>query len=253
MDLEQLKIKPEEIKMQINDRGRDLNLIAWVFSAEAPRGVVIQFHGNGENISSHFRSLYWVVDQGFHLMTFDYPGYGGSEGSPTPENTVQAGEVALRTARLRWPKLPVVVVGQSIGGAVALQTLLSVDQELRQSVDAVVIESSFDSYQSVARSVLAKNWFTWPFQWISFLVLSDKSAPRGRIGQIEGLPLLILHEDQDPVVPHFFSNRIFNQAKDPKKIKIFTGKGHAQAFYNQHRVEARRLFLELFQMNKAEP
>lgn len=224
------------------EKGREVELISWSFEANDAKAVVVQFHGNGQNLSSHFRSLYWVLDHNMSLFAFDYPGYGGSEGSPNPKNTVEAGRQAILVAKQKWPHLPVIVVGQSLGGAVAMQTLIEADAELRSQIALVVIESSFDSYQKIGQAVLAKNWVTWPFQWLSYLLLSDQHAPYAKISKLAPLRLLIIHEDQDQVVPSWFAQRIFSQAAEPKAIHIFEGQSHLGSFHAGSSKEAREVF-----------
>lgn len=43
------------------------------------------FHGNAENLTSHYVQLVWMTDEGYNLFIFDFPGYGLSEGNPRPE------------------------------------------------------------------------------------------------------------------------------------------------------------------------
>lgn len=58
-------------------------LHGWFFPAQTTevKGTFVQFHGNAENISTHFASLLWVTKHGYNLFTFDYRGYGQSAGT----------------------------------------------------------------------------------------------------------------------------------------------------------------------------
>ena len=42
-------------------------------------GVLWQFHGNAQNLSSHYGSVIWAIQAGLDVVTFDYRGYGQSE------------------------------------------------------------------------------------------------------------------------------------------------------------------------------
>lgn len=229
VDPKQITPPPQEHVLFTKGREK-LKLIAWHFSqAENTKPILVAFHGNGQNLSSHFQNLFLWVQNGFDLFIFDYPGYGGSEGSPSPQNTVDAGLAALDYVRQKWPTKKIIVVGQSLGGAVALRTLL--EWQDRSSVCLIFIDSSFDSYQKVAQKILAKNWFTWPLQFIAYGVLSDRYAPTKRLHELSPIPLIFYHQKDDPVVPSEFSERLYSQANEPKKLLIEEGHGHVNAFY----------------------
>lgn len=225
-----LPIPPEEIVFY-GDPAQKNSLVAWHFPAkEKTRAIALAFHGNGENLSSHFRSLYWLTERQVDLFIFDYPGYGASQGKPTPQNTVKAGRKALAYIQKRWPDQPILLIGQSLGGAVALRTLIEAPSQ--EPVCLNIIESSFDSYRHVAQGVLSKYTLTWPLQWLAHLVLSDRYAPRQYLGQVEP-PSLLFHREDDPVVPYEFSQRLYRGLKEPKDLISLPGSGHIDSFVSQ--------------------
>ena len=237
-----LPTQPQDVVFH-EDKEKHEKLMAWFFKSPQPsKGIVVQFHGNAQNISSHFYSMYWVLDKGYDLFIFDYPGYGGSYGSPNPQNTVGSGLKALKYVQSRWPGKNIIVVGQSIGGAIAQRTVA--DLQDRKGLCALVIESSFDSYQKVAQEILSNQWWTWPFQWLPYLVLSDKYAPHGRVHEISPLPVLFIHRKQDPIVHSQFLPRLHEQARDPKKKILLEGKGHINAFTANDKEKNQSLFLD---------
>src|SRR4051812_3784255 len=62
-------------------------LHAWYFRSDPkkqPKALIAFFHGNGENLSTHFASLAWILPFGYDFMIFDYRGYGRSQGDPSP-------------------------------------------------------------------------------------------------------------------------------------------------------------------------
>ena len=82
----------------------------------------------------------------------------------------------------------------------------------------------------MGRQVLSRSWFTWPLQWIGWLVMCDSWAPKGRIGEISPIPLLVIHGDMDFLVELKMGERIFAEAKEPKEFwKIHPG-GHTDIF-----------------------
>jgi fermentation-respiration switch protein FrsA (DUF1100 family) len=192
----------------------------------ASRGVVIQFHGNGENMTSHFLSAQWLALEGWDVLAFDYRGYGASGGRKSLAGSVEDGVAALRWARAKAPGRPLVVLGQSLGGALAVAAL---DQDGGEGVAALVLDSTFDSYRRIARDKLRLSWITSWLRWpLSFLV-ADSLAPDRLIARRKRVPLLVLHAPGDPVVPYERGRRLYELAPGPKELWDVPGQGHTEA------------------------
>jgi uncharacterized protein len=228
--------KPEEVHFASADGTK---LFGWRFRTANPKAVFILYHGNAQNLSSHYVTMMWAPQRDFDLFVFDYRGYGRSEGKPSPEGTAKDGEAALRWLHGQYPKVPIVIVGQSLGGAIALRNAIDLKGEI--PFRAVVIEGSFPSYRGVAADVLSRSWITWPVQWLGYLVMSDAFAPDGEIQKIAPVPLLVMHSEGDRTVPIRFGERIFAQAGEPKDFWRIPGLGHTDGFLQQGGAYARKL------------
>lgn len=44
-------------------------LHGWLIKGKESKGTIIHFHGNAQNISSHFRGISWLANEGFFLLT----------------------------------------------------------------------------------------------------------------------------------------------------------------------------------------
>lgn len=235
------KLDPKPVAVEFKDETGH-NLFGWYFATpkKPARAVIVLFHGNAQNLSSHFIGLYWLIKEGYDLFVFDYRGYGKVAGEPTPENTVWAGKAALREVRKREPQLPLVIYGQSLGGAIALRTAIEMQNEIKASL--IVADSTFLSYKRVARRALAQNWFTWILQPLGYLVLSDEWAPGERVAELS--PLLIMHSRIDRVVPFANGEEINSLARGDKEFWILEKTDHIQTFEPPHGLEVRKRFLE---------
>ena len=185
-------------------------LVAWWLHSKrgAPYGTFVQFHGNAENMSTHYRSLAWVTDAGFDLVVFDYRGYGKSTGKPEREALVQDGIRLLNWVLSTSKASDIILVGQSLGGAVVVPVLAKAPSE---RVRLLVLDSTFDSYRTVARNKLGGFFLTWPFQYpLSFLV-SDEYSPQDFISNIS-TPTLFIHSKNDPVIPYARGLSLFEKA-----------------------------------------
>lgn len=238
------KLPFDEVWLDAED---GVKLHAWLFPArkDAPRrGTVVQFHGNAQNISTHFGSLYWLTEQGFDLFAFDYRGYGWSDGEPTQPGTVRDGIVALQYAfsrSLNGQSSDIVLYGQSLGGAVLPRAFEEIrDPAQRARVKAVVIDSSFYSYHEVARDFLTRTWVTFLLQPLAYFLVSNQYGPADSIPRISPIPLLVIHGDRDRVVPLEYGRKIYDLAKEPKEfwmiprgVHIDSMSGHAGRYRAQ--------------------
>ena len=202
-------------------------LAAWEFpAARTPKGCVLHFHGNAENMTSHFLFASWLAERDYAVYTFDYRGYGASEGIADREGTLKDGIAALRDVSRRCGKKPLIVFAQSLGGAIAIPAMVMSGVPVK----ILVVESSFASYRRIARQKLDSIWVTWPLQYpLSFLV-SDDLSPEEFAGRITGTTLFI-HAEDDRVVPVEFGRELFAAigAKDKDFWSITRG-GHTPSF-----------------------
>lgn len=208
----------------------------WYFHALKPKGKILFFHGNAQNLSAHFAMLAWIVDYNYDFMIFDYPGYGKSTGTPTPETTTKSGAMAIDKILSIKPELPLFLYGQSLGGQIMQKSI-----NLRPNADykAVFIEGSFLSYRSVAKSVLAKHWLTWLFQPVGWLVMSDSWA--GDPSLISPKPLYVFHGKKDAVVGFDQGEQIFAKAKEPKKFIPIDEGGHGNIYFIERGIHRKKL------------
>jgi pimeloyl-ACP methyl ester carboxylesterase len=171
-----------------------VRLHGWFLPASAPRqGSVLLLHGNAENISTHIASVAWLPGAGFDVLLFDYRGYGRSVGSPTLDGLHDDFAAALATL-FALPEVDprrVVVLGQSLGGALAITGLASSPR--RRAVRALVVEGAFTSYRALAQEKLADFWPTWPHLQENLLIPGGaarhlRAAARAAAGGV-GQPL----------------------------------------------------------------
>lgn len=103
-------------------------LHGWYVPHKAPRAVVLFCHGNAGNLSHRLPILEVLHERvGVSTLIFDYRGYGRSAGKPS-----EAGILADARAARRWladrekiAEAEIVVLGESLGGAVAVDLAAS--------------------------------------------------------------------------------------------------------------------------------
>jgi len=100
-----------------------------------PRGIVLVVHGLGEHAGRYDGLARVLNDWGFAVRGYDQYGHGESDGNrgalPYPNRLLDDLADLVESARLRYPGLPLVLLGHSLGGLVAAsfvaRTLLAVD------------------------------------------------------------------------------------------------------------------------------
>lgn len=197
-------------------------LTAWYFPAKTktkPKGTIIQFHGNAQNMTSHYLSLVWLTKEGYNLFVFDYRGYGSSDGLPSQQGTVEDGVSALREVlkyNSKDDKHILIAWGQSLGGAILQRSIEDLTPDEKKHIQLIVLDSTFSSYKSVAASTLRKSAVTWLISPIAYLLISD-SYGADKFAEVNQTPVLIIHDELDPVVPFSNGEDLFEKIETPNK------------------------------------
>lgn len=214
------------------EAGDGTKLHGWFFrtSAKKIKGTIVQFHGNAQNITSHYASLVWLTKHGYNLFSFDYRGYGKSLGEPSPEGTYKDGMAALDQAwhlHQKFQGKRFVVFGQSLGGVIALRSFADFTHQSQTSL--IVADSTFLSYDAMAGQWLRRFWITWPFSWLGPLLVSDKYSAAPVLPKLN-TRLLVIHDLKDPVVDYRNGKEIYEQARSKKDLWTLNQARHIAVF-----------------------
>lgn len=208
-----------------------LTLHGWWLAADAPAaGTVLFLHGNAENITTHISSVWWLPKAHFNVLLVDYRGYGRSEGKVSLEGVFTDIDATLDflflTSGLDHDN--VIVFGQSLGGALAVRAVA--DSPHKPHIRALIIDSAFSGYRTITREKMSAFWLTWPFQWVPWLTLPGAYDAVKSVSRVSPVPLLIVHGEQDRIVPPHHARVLFDAAAEPKQLWLIPGRGHIQAF-----------------------
>ena len=232
---DQIGVPYEDVHLTARDGTR---LHGWFLPARLEpgqhhRGLIYFLHGNAENISTHYIALSWITRQGWDLFLIDYRGYGLSGGTPHIHGAHLDARAGLdwAVARARQHQQPLVVVGQSLGGATAA-TLVA--NSAPGEVQALVIDSAFSAYRLIAREKLASWWLTYPLSYPLSWTIGDGYSPDRYLAQRPPMPLLILHGCADRVVPCSHGERLYNTASPPVWLWTEPRRQHGEMLYTRH-------------------
>ena len=232
-------LKYEEVRFPSAD---GTMLSGWFVPSTTPTaGTVVHFHGNAQNMTSHYSFVSWVPQNGFNLFMFDYRGYGASEGKPGREGVYQDSLAAIKYAQARddVDASKIIVFGQSLGGANAIAV---VGGAKLKGIVGVAVDSAFSSYKEVGKDHVAGS-----LKPLAGSLLTDGHSPLDVVGRISPTPLVIMHGTDDRVVPYYHAERLYAAARAPRELWTFHGGGHTDALGVRRRQTVSRL-LKSFRM-----
>ena len=189
-------------------------LHGWYVPHARPRAVALFFHGNAGNITSRAASLAMLNERhGLAVMTFDYRGYGKSQGQPHEWGLLQDARAARAwlARRTGVAERDIVLMGRSLGGGVA------VDLAAADGARGLVLASTFTSIPDVGAHHVP--WAP------AHLLMSNRFDSLKKIANYQG-PLLLSHGDADRTIPYEQGLRLFEAAPGPKRMVTIRGGDH---------------------------
>ena len=190
----------------------NIELTSWFARPQAGRPTVLFFQGNAGAVNHRAYRFRELMSEGYGMFILGYPGYGGNAGEPTEPAFHEAAQLAydyLRTSGV--DSQDIVIYGESIGSGVAVQLAARVDAK------ALVLEAPMSSATDVAR-------VHYPLLVASFF-LRDSFQSVDYIDRID-MPLLVIHGEQDKIIPLPLGQKLVEHAVEPKKLVVIEQAGH---------------------------
>lgn len=245
-----LYVKPDEYNFTYKEltfhSSDKTELIGWFFPAKTknPKGTIIQFHGNAQNMSAHFLGLSWVMDKGYNLFVWDYRGYGISDGRPSPKGIYQDSLSAMDEGRKLWAengKGKFIVYGQSLGGPIAMKALDHYKE--KDFVDLVVQDCTYMSYQDIAFHKLSRS-ILFPLSPLAYVLVTDKYSSEEAVKNMDR-PTLVIVGGKDRVVDQKFGRKIFKTLRTTHKWLWKNPEGEHITTFHDPKSPLRDKFIQL--------
>lgn len=206
-------------------------LHGWFLPASADgvaRGTVLHLHGNAANITGHYEFVRWLPAAGYDVLTFDYRGYGRSEGRVSRRGTVEDGAAALDYLRGRGDvdSTRLILYGQSIGAAVAVVLAA----ERRDQIRGLVAEGGFGDYREIVQHHVMNNPLLILMAWWAPFLIPKGRDPIESVGDIRPTPVLFVHGRADRIVPWQMSQAMYDRAGEPKDLWLIDGMDHYEVW-----------------------
>jgi pimeloyl-ACP methyl ester carboxylesterase len=188
-------------------------LHAWHLPRADAVAQIVYFHGNGGNLSVWSDVLVGLVQHGYEVIAIDYRGFGLSTGSPTEQGLYRDVDatLGLLDGEIRRRELPVIYWGRSIGTAMAAYAAS------RRPPDGVVLEAGFPS----ARAIFDGS----PIMLALTLFATYRFPTADWMARVTA-PTLVLHGNQDSVIPYGLGQRLYASLPGPKRFVTIEGGDH---------------------------
>ena len=167
------------------------------------------------------------------VVAMDFRGHGRSDGFYTfLAYEGQDLEAVLRWVGARYARIG--IIGFSLGGAIAINTASRHPEKIR-SLIAVSAPASFEEIEF--------HWWTPEAMRAGIQGLEPgvgcrpgslflaKDRPLERVAGLSDTSVLFMHGTGDPIVGEGHSRRLYAAAKEPKRLEIIEGGGHAQTLF----------------------
>lgn len=217
--------------------------------------VIIYCHGKaGTRASGHRTAFYEVLtDLGYHVVTFDYSGFGDSGGVPSGRNleldTISV--YAWTIEQLQKTDAIIILWGHSLGSGIMTYAFSKfAENEHIHPPHGVVLESPFTSLIEASKSSKAFKLFdaVYPIIWKNIFNSSTEHFGIG-LNTLQNLPkirsnILILHAEDDPKISVELSQKLYDHLiTDPgtrsKSVRFYKigsrfGLGHNLVYSFKH-------------------
>lgn len=187
-----------------------MNVIEFTTTGK-PKGVVLYFHGNRENIERYATYAPKFTRQGYEVWMMDYPGYGKSTGTFSEQGLYDWALTLYKLARARYSPDSIIIYGKSMGTGIAAQ--LASIRDTRH----LVLESPYYSFPSILDS--------WLPIYPSSKIIKYKFPTYEYLKKVTA-PILIFEGTDDWTVPPRNAKRLIPLLKKNDEFILIPGAGH---------------------------
>ena len=223
----QLKVNIEKIKIKTADK---VELLGWFHKKDFKNfKTILFFHGNAGSLENRIHKINHFKDINRNFLIIAWRGFSGNQGKPSEKGLYEDGKSAIKWLNKKGIKNEdIILYGESLGTGIATHLAQN------NNFAGVILESPFTSMIDAAKNV-------YPYFPIRIL-LKDKYENNKKIKNIKS-PILIMHGENDKIVPFWMGKKIFELANKPKYLYFPKNDNHMME-YNKNLLETLNLFFK---------
>ena len=184
-------------------------LVVWRAGAEPDKPTILYLPGNAGGLKDRADRFARLIDRGYGVTAMAYRGSSGSTGQPDEAVLTKDATDLARTET----GAPLILYGESLGTAVAIKLAAA------GFGDGVVLEAPFTSIIALIAS-------QYPNETLGHLVTQRWNSLES-VSSLEQ-PLLIVHGQDDKLVPVWMGRMIYDAAASPdKEFLEIVDRGHS--------------------------
>ncbi|MEP3890893.1 MAG: alpha/beta fold hydrolase [Hellea sp.] len=196
----------------------DITVMGWYGApVEANGKVVMVFHGNASAIYSNHDVFQDLMAAGHGVWSVGYPGYPGSDGTPSQAALVAAAEQQYEMLLEQGVEPEnIVFYGTSLGSGVAAQLAAKYKPAL------LVMDAPFNSTLDMGRKTV-------PWLPLSLLMKDTFQSDKALTGL--SVPLIWIHGTADRVIPLSQGQKLYDGYEGPKTAHIIADGQHNNLWF----------------------
>jgi fermentation-respiration switch protein FrsA (DUF1100 family) len=225
---DKLEVNIEKVNIKTSD---NINLLGWFHKKDLNKfKTIVYFHGNAGTLDNRIHKLNHFKDMDVNFLIIAWRGFSGNEGKPTEEGLYIDGLSAINWITNQGVKEEdVILYGESLGTGIATEIAQN------KNFAGVILETPFTSMINAA-----KNFY--PYLPVSIL-LKDLYENEKKIKNIN-IPILIMHGEQDTIVPFKMGKKMYQLANEPKYF-YFTKHDNHMMVYDEPMIKTLKNFIQL--------
>jgi uncharacterized protein len=208
----------------------NIELTAWLVPGDGGL-LAIYFHGNGGSLPERTERIRQLNGLGLSVLAVEYRGFGATAGRPSERGFARDADAAYAYVRgLGIGPNRIILYGESLGTGVAVALAA------RSPVGGVILDAPFSSAVDVA----ADRYWMFPVP----LLMKDQFRSDLAISKLD-MPVLILHGEQDQVVPIEYGQRLSELGGDNVTFVAIAQAGHVVLGEREAQDQLRRWLSEI--------
>jgi len=199
-DGDKLTVNIEEVKIVTDD---NIDLLAWYHNKDINKFKTILFlHGNAGSLENRIHKINHFKDMNINFLLLSWRGFSGNKGKPTEQGLYQDAKSAVKwLVKQGVIEENIIIYGESLG------TGITVEISQNKNFAGIILETPFTSMVAAGKS----KYPIFPIK----LLLKDKYESDKKIKNIKS-PILIMHGEEDQIVPFWMGKKMFQMANEPK-------------------------------------
>ena len=226
-DGDRLTVNIEKVKIVTED---NIDLLAWYHNKDINKfKTILYLHGNAGSLENRIHKINHFEDMNINFLLLSWRGFSGNKGEPTEQGLYQDARSAVKWLIKQGVfEENIIIYGESLGTGVTTEIAQN------KNFAGIILESPFTSMVAAGKS----KYPIFPIR----LLLKDRYESDKKIKNIKS-PVLIMHGEQDKIVPFWMGEKMFELANEPKYSYFSKYDDHMMDFNNEL-INSIKLFLK---------